>query len=66
MYFVMFVIDEVYVKPALMYHGGTIFGKAINKPNELANTVLCYYIVTFGGPQFLLRMLPVGGLDKKL
>ena len=57
------LIDEVYVKPVLMYHGGTIFGKAINKPNELANTVLGYYIVTFGGPIFLLRMLPVSGLN---
>ena len=47
-----------------MYHRGTIFGKAINKPNELANTVLGYYIVTFfDGPKFLLRMLPVSGLD---
>ena len=47
-----------------MYHGGTIFGKAINKPNELANTMLGYYIVTFfGGPKFLFRMLPVSGLD---
>ena len=54
----------VYVKLALMYHGNTIFGKAINKPNELANTVLGYYIVTFfRGPKFLLRMLPVSGLD---
>ena len=56
------LIDEVYVKAALMYHGDTIFGKAINKQNELANTVLGYYIVTFGGPKFLLRMLPVSGL----
>ena len=30
----VFCNDEVYVKPALMYDGATIFGKAINKPNE--------------------------------
>ena len=58
------LLDEVYVKPFLMYHGGTVFGKAVNKPNELANTVLGFYVVTFyGGPEFLLRMLPVSGLD---
>ena len=27
------LLDEVYVKPSLMYHGGTVFGKAVNKPN---------------------------------
>ena len=59
------LLDEVYVKPSLMYHGGTVFGKAVNKPNELANTVLGIYIVTFydGGPKSLLRMLLVSGLD---
>ena len=58
------LIDEVYVKPALMYHGGTIFGKAVNEPSKLANTVLSFFIVTlFGGPRFLLRMLQVGALD---
>ena len=42
----------------------TVFGKAVNKPNELANTVLVFYIITFyGAPKFLLRMLPVSGLD---
>ena len=47
-----------------MYHGGTVFGKAVNKLNELANTVLAFFIVTFyGGPNFLLRMLPVSGLN---
>ena len=34
------LLDEVYVKPSIMYHGGTVLGKAVNKPNELANTVL--------------------------
>ena len=58
------LIDEVYVKPALMYHGGSVFGKAVNKPNELANTVLSFFIVSgFGGPKFLFRMLPVHKLD---
>ena len=58
------LIDEVYVEPALMYHGGTIFGKAVNEPSKLANTVLSFFIVTlFGEPRFLLRMLPVSALD---
>ena len=58
------LLDEVYVKPSLMYHGGTVFGKAVNKPNELANTVRGFYIVSFyGEPKFLLRMLPVSGLN---
>ena len=47
-----------------MYHGGTIFGKPVNEPSKLANTVLSFFIVTiFGGPRFLLRMLPVSALD---
>ena len=25
-----------------MYHGGTVFGKAINEPSSLANTVLAF------------------------
>ena len=28
------LLDEVYVQPSLMYHWGTVFGKAVNKPNE--------------------------------
>ena len=47
-----------------MYHGRTIFGKAVNEPSKLANTVLSFFIVTlFGEPRFLLRMLPVSALD---
>ena len=46
------LIDEVYVKPSLLYHGGTVLGKAVNKPSALANTVLGF-----------LRMIPVTELD---
>ena len=57
------LIDEIYVKPSLTYHGGAVFGKAVNEPDKLATTVLGYYIVTlFGGPKFLLRMMPVHNL----
>ena len=58
------LIDEVYVKPSLLFHGGTVFGKAVNKPDHLANTVLSFMIVSlFGGPKFLYKMLPVYKLD---
>ena len=54
------LIDEVYVKPSMQYHGGTIFGK----PALLANSVLSFMIVClFGGPKLLFRMLPVKQLD---
>ena len=50
--------DEVYVKQTMLYHGGTVFGKACNNPSLLANTVLGTMInCMFGGPTFLTRML---------
>ena len=58
------LLDEVYVKTALQYHGGMLFGKAVNNPSVLANTVLCFMIVNFfGGPKFLCKMLPVRNLN---
>ncbi|XP_065660880.1 uncharacterized protein LOC136084588 [Hydra vulgaris] len=48
----------------LQYHGGTVFGKAVNNPNVLANTVLSFMVITlFGGPKFLCKMLPVCDID---
>lgn len=58
------LLDEVYVKSALQYHGGILFGKATNKPEELANTVLSFMVVCmFGGPKFLCKILPTKALD---
>lgn len=58
------LLDEVYVKPLLTYHGGKLFGKAINHPEHLATTVLGFMLVSpFGGPSFLVKMLPVWRLD---
>ena len=58
------LLDEVYVKTMLQYHGGTVFGKADNNPNVLAKTVLSFMVVTlFGGPKFLWKMLPVCEID---
>jgi hypothetical protein len=57
------LIDEVYVKPMLQYHGGRMYGKAINDTGSLAKTVLGFMVVSlFGGPKFLYRMLHVQGL----
>ena len=33
------ILDEVYVKSMLQYHGGIVFGKDVNKPDKLANTI---------------------------
>ena len=55
--------DEVYVKKMLLYHGGTLFGRAVNDPSSLAATVLGIMIVClYGGPSFLTKMLPVSAL----
>ena len=46
----------------LQYHGGEVFGQAINNPSKLANQVLSYMVVCmFGGPKFLckIHVLPV-------
>lgn len=57
---IILLIDEIYVKPSMSYHGGKIFGKAQNNPNELATTVLAVMVkCVFGGPEFILKMLPV-------
>ena len=58
------LVDEVYVKPMLQYHGGSLFGKAQNNPDKLANTVVGFMIVSlFGGIEFVYKMLPINGLD---
>ena len=60
------LVDEVYVKPLLQYHGVNIFGKAANYPDSLATTVLAIMIkCLFGGPAFLVKMIPVFKLDAK-
>ena len=58
------LLDEVYVKAMLQYHGGILFGKTVNYPSKLANTVLNFMVITlFGGPKFLCKMLPVCNLS---
>ena len=43
------VLDEVYVKALLQYHGGILFGKAVNKPDQVADTVLSFMVVCLNG-----------------
>ena len=60
------IIDEVYLKKALLYHGGQVFGKAVNKPGELATSMLGIMVkCLFGGPTFLLKMIPVTKVDSQ-
>ena len=59
------LVDEVYVKPSLQYHGGHIFGKAANNPDALANTVLAIMIKCLNeGPSFLVKMIPLSKLNE--
>ena len=56
--------DEVYIKSSLTYHGGTLFGKAVDHPDKLAQTVLSMMIkCLYGGPDFLVKALPVSKLN---
>ena len=57
------LVDEVYVKPSLQYHGGHVFGKAENNPDVLANTLLSTMVKCMnGGPKFLIKRIPVSKL----
>ena len=54
------LLDEVFVKSMLQYHGGEVFGQAIKNSSKLANRVLSYMVVCmFGGSKFLCKILPV-------
>ena len=56
--------DEIYVKQSLLYHGGTIFGKAENDPKSLATSMLGIMVkCLMGGPTFFFKMIPIKGLD---
>ena len=61
------LVDEVYVKKALLYHGGELFGKAENNKETLANAVLSIMVkCLFGGPTFIFKMVPVKGMSAEL
>ena len=58
------IVDEVYVKASLTYRGGELFGKSVNQPDKLAKTILSVMIkCLFGGPTFIVCMIPVCCLD---
>ena len=53
------LVDEVYVKSLLLYLGGSLFRKAENNSELLANTVLGIMVKCLkGGPSFLCKMIP--------
>ena len=45
------LIDELYVKPMLSYHGGQLFENSVSDNNQLLKTVLAF------------MMLPISKLD---
>ena len=48
----------------LTYHGGTVYGKSVNNPNVLADTLLGIMVnCLHGGPTFISKMIPVSKLD---
>ena len=58
------LLDEVYVKPMLTYHGGKLFGKAVNDESNVAKTVLAFMVVClYGGPKFLAKMFPLSSIS---
>ena len=58
------LIDEVYVKPMLLYHGKKLFGNSVSDNTQPAKTVLAFMIVClYGGPKFLVKMLSISKLD---
>ena len=60
------MVDEVYVKKYQSYHGGKLFGRAMNSRKKLANAVLGIMIKCLhGGPEFLIKMIPVRGMKAK-
>lgn len=57
------MMDEVHVKCSLSYHGGAVFGKAVNQENAVANTILSVMIkCLYGGPELIYKAYPIRGL----
>ena len=60
------IFDEIYVKMAMLFRGGSVFGKAIHNPSKLAQSVLGITMVClYGGAKFLVKMLPVANLNSE-
>ena len=47
----------------LLYHGKQLFGKSVDNPALLAQTVLGIMFICFnGGPKFLTKLIPISKL----
>ena len=56
----MLFIDEVYVKPMLLYHGRQLFSSSVSDNTQLEETVLAFETVyLYVGPKLLIKMLPI-------
>ena len=55
--------DEICVRK-MLYHRGTLFGRATNDPQSPAKTILGVVLsCMFGGPTFISKMLPIAKLN---
>ena len=69
MYFLL--VDEVYVKPMVSYHGRQLFCNSVSNNTQLVKTVLdcmivCLYgmiVSLYGGPKVFVEVIPTGKLD---
>ena len=60
------MVDEVYIKSTLTYHGGTLFGYSADQPGVLARTMLALMVnCLFSGPEFLVKLIPISCLDSE-
>ena len=50
--------DEIYIKPALTYHGEKLFGRATDHPEKLAKTMLTVMIKCLRRARVYLQSLP--------
>ena len=52
--------DEVYIKKMLLYHGKQLFGKSVDNPSLLAQTLLVIMLICVnGGPKLLTKLIPI-------
>ena len=55
--------DEVYIKKMLLYHGKQLFGKSVDIPSLLAQTVLGIILICLnGGLKFLTKLILISKL----
>ena len=58
--------NEIYIKSALTYHRGKLFGRAIDHPEKLAKTMLMVMVkCLYEGPEFIYKVYPISDLTAK-